>query len=339
MWAEEMQLRHLRYFIGIIDAGSFRAASTQLGISQSALSRRITELEDELGVVLFARSRHGVQPTLAGRAYASDIRSALKTIAAARERALALAQCEREELRFASVRSATRFACIDKAINSFASRRSGTPIHVQRLTAHEISEGLKKGRLDAGITYSELLPEQGLPFIPLHVERVMLAMPSAHPLAARPRLGLAELANVNFVWTARHSSPLFHDALMAACSERGFKPRIAAIIDSTESLTLVRSGVGCTFVASSAASRSDCGQIVLKRVADLSFLLTLIFTWNSNCEPANELASAFRRFSAAHQRLLARQDPGWARLPHQLRNSELARHSEAWVVGRHSHGT
>lgn len=312
-----MQLRHLRYFLGIVDAGSFRAASAQLNISQSALSQRIAELEEELGFPLLLRSRSGIRPTAAGQAYAADIRSALTIISAARDRASALMQTSHEELRFGSIRSATRFACIDKAISSFSRDHGDTPIHLQRLTAGEIASGLKKGRLVAGITYKELLAEQQQPFIPLHVERIMLAMPISHPLAARPHVGLAELEHINFVWTARHSSPVVHDALMNACRKQGFSPRISALIDSTDSLTLVRSGVGCSFVASSTESRMDCRQIVLKPVTELSLPLTLIFTWNSGSEPANRLASSFRRFFAAHQRMLARQEPRWARLPHQ----------------------
>jgi len=311
-----MQLRHLRYFIGIIDSGSFRAASVQLGVSQPALSRRIAELEEELGVTLFDRSRSGVRVTPAGHAYASEIRVALGTIAAARRRAIAAAQCGKRQLRFGSVRSASRFACIDKGINSFARTHRDTSLHVHRLSAGEVADGLSERRLDAGITYSELLTDRSLPTIPLHVERVMLAMPREHPLAGRRHVRLADLAEVDFVWTARDSSPRVHDALMAACNAHGFRPRIAAVIDSTESLTLVRSGVGCTFVTSSTASRSDCKKIVLKPVADLTLPLTLIFTWDSSCSPANDLALIFRRYFAAHRRLLARLTPDWARPPH-----------------------
>jgi DNA-binding transcriptional LysR family regulator len=312
-----MQLRHLRYFIGIMDAGTFRVASTQLNISQSALSRRIAELEVELGFALFSRSRHGAQPTIAGREYAAHVRSALDLLAVAQERASTLAQGSREELRFASVRSATRFACIDKALNSFARGHSDVALHLERLTAIEIADGLKKGQLDAGITYRELLADRNEAYIPLHVEQVMLAMPSAHPLANRPHLGLAELEHINFVWSARRSSPAFYDALMHACQESGFRPQISAVIDSTDSLMLVRAGVGCSFVSSSTEARADCKQIVLKPVVDLSFPLTLIFTWNSRSDPANQLAIFFRRFFAAHQRLLARHGPRWASLPHQ----------------------
>lgn len=61
-----MDLRQLRYFVGIVAAGSFSKAAEQLHVAQPALSRRIKELEEELGVRLLHRTPHGVEVTEAG---------------------------------------------------------------------------------------------------------------------------------------------------------------------------------------------------------------------------------------------------------------------------------
>jgi LysR family nitrogen assimilation transcriptional regulator len=62
-----MQLRHLRYFVSIVEAGSFSRAAATIHVAQPALSQQIAELEDELGVSLLHRSARGVRPTVAGK--------------------------------------------------------------------------------------------------------------------------------------------------------------------------------------------------------------------------------------------------------------------------------
>ncbi|TDR93041.1 LysR substrate-binding domain-containing protein [Enterovirga rhinocerotis] len=61
-----MQLRHLRYFVSIVDAGSFSRAAAIVHVAQPALSQQISELEDELGVALLLRHARGIAPTAAG---------------------------------------------------------------------------------------------------------------------------------------------------------------------------------------------------------------------------------------------------------------------------------
>lgn len=63
-----MQLRHLRYFVKIVEAGSFSRAAATIHVAQPALSQQIAELEEQLGLSLLLRSARGVRPTAAGEA-------------------------------------------------------------------------------------------------------------------------------------------------------------------------------------------------------------------------------------------------------------------------------
>src|SRR5690348_4907207 len=75
-----MDLRRLRYFIGVAEHGGFHRAAAQLNIAQPALTRQIRELEEELGVALLIRSTHGVKLSPAGEVLLSEARRLLPQI-------------------------------------------------------------------------------------------------------------------------------------------------------------------------------------------------------------------------------------------------------------------
>jgi LysR family hca operon transcriptional activator len=88
-----MELRHLRYFIAVADAGSLTVAAEQkLHTSQPSLSRQIRDLEQEVGVQLMNRGAQGVELTSAGKAFLNHARMALLQAEAAKEAALRAAQ-------------------------------------------------------------------------------------------------------------------------------------------------------------------------------------------------------------------------------------------------------
>src|SRR5258707_11327983 len=83
-----MELRHLRYFVAVADAGSLTvAAGRKLHTSQPSLSRQIRDLEDEAGAQLLTRGARGIELTPAGQAFLEHARSALSQVEAAAEAA------------------------------------------------------------------------------------------------------------------------------------------------------------------------------------------------------------------------------------------------------------
>src|ERR1700752_3830777 len=92
-----MELRHLRYFVAVVEEGSFTpAAEGRLHTSQPSLSRQIRDLEDEVGTELLSRSVHGVELTAAGKAFLDHARLALMQVDAAVEAARRAAQPARK---------------------------------------------------------------------------------------------------------------------------------------------------------------------------------------------------------------------------------------------------
>src|ERR1700737_3839447 len=84
----EMELRHLRYFVAVAEAGSLTEAAEQtLHTSQPSLSRQIRDLEQEVGAQLLSRTARGIELTPAGRAFLDHARSVLSQVEAAAEAA------------------------------------------------------------------------------------------------------------------------------------------------------------------------------------------------------------------------------------------------------------
>ena len=82
-----MELRHLRYFVGVAEEQHFRRAAERLQVAQPALSRQIQDLEREMGFLLFDRLPRGVRLSAAGTVFLSDARRILQDIDEAKRRA------------------------------------------------------------------------------------------------------------------------------------------------------------------------------------------------------------------------------------------------------------
>src|SRR5712664_4059342 len=93
-----MELRHLRYFVAVAEALNFTKAATRMRVAQPALSRQVSDLEDELGVDLLKRTSHGVLLTAEGKSCLEEARAILKRADESVTKVRALARGEFGEL-------------------------------------------------------------------------------------------------------------------------------------------------------------------------------------------------------------------------------------------------
>jgi DNA-binding transcriptional LysR family regulator len=98
MLDDEMELRHLRYFVAVAKAENVSRAALKLHVSQPALSRQIRDLEDELGFALLERSAKSVRLTDAGKTFQGEARAVLQRVDEALKKARAVATGGRGEL-------------------------------------------------------------------------------------------------------------------------------------------------------------------------------------------------------------------------------------------------
>lgn len=257
---QPLELRQLRYFVAVAEAGQITLAAERLGIQQPPLSQQVRALERQLGVRLFTRHPDGTRLTDAGRLLLPEARR-LVDGAALTERLMArVATGQYGQLRIAFTSSAAAHAFTPRLLRAFRNRHAGIALEISELNAADLTDAVVSERVHCGLLRVPVALPPGLVFERLLNEPVRLALPSDHALArgagaARPRpVALRQLADDPFVLVRRPGAPGLYANLLALCEAQGFTPRIAAEVDRMmTALSLVAAGVGVTVVPASMA--------------------------------------------------------------------------------------
>lgn len=181
--------RSLQYFVAVAEELNFARAAERLGISPPPLSRAIRKLEAELGVTLFERTTHQVTRTPAGDVLLSEGRLALDALQAAGRRARRAA--ERPGLVLA-VKADGDAGLLEPILERYASEPGSVPVTVRLCGWQEQPRLLRSGEADAALVHAPY-DRTGLDTETLAVEPRLAVLAASHPLAARDRLGLADL--------------------------------------------------------------------------------------------------------------------------------------------------
>ncbi|MDD3799618.1 MAG: LysR substrate-binding domain-containing protein [Novosphingobium sp.] len=274
-----MMIRHLPFFVAVAEEENFQRASQRLNIAQSALSRRIRDLEYELGnVPLFVRMPRGVRLTPSGRALLKEARAILDRLDEAREHAVAIMNGDEGTLRIGYSIGAVRHAFISDLLTAFRTAFPKIALKTELLPVEDLQRKLRDSELEASIFY---LNEPGEEFESLLIaeEHFLVAMPDDHRLAIAESIAFADIADEDFIWYAKMFSPTVHDRMLAEFAERGAAPRItmeSPTCDTTLQLVGARLGLG--FVPPVDASRIPA-NVVLRPVSDFTLGWQFRMVW------------------------------------------------------------
>jgi LysR family hca operon transcriptional activator len=193
-----MELRHLRYFVAVAEAGSLTVAAEQrLHTSQPSLSRQIRDLESELGAQLLTRRARGIELTPAGRTFLDHARLVLSQVGAASEATRRVAHPSKPCFTMGFL-TGHELRWMPEAMRILRDELPNIDVMISSQYSPLLADGLSKGKIDAAF----LRREKGLPDLAFRLlvkEPLMVVLPSDHRLGALKAISPKDLVGETFV--------------------------------------------------------------------------------------------------------------------------------------------
>src|SRR5271167_4511693 len=207
----EMELRHLRYFVAVAEAGSLTvAAARRLHTSQPSLSRQIRDLENELGAQLLTRRARGIELTPAGRAFLDHARLVLSQVEAASEAARRVAHPSKPCFTIGFL-TGHELKWMPEAMRILRDELHNIDVMISSQYSPLLADGLSKGKIDAAF----LRREKGVPGLAFRLlvkEPLMMILPSDHHLATHKAINPGDLVGEIFV-TVSDNAPVLRKVI------------------------------------------------------------------------------------------------------------------------------
>lgn len=255
-----MELRHLRYFVAVAEELNFRRAAERLFIAQPPLSQQIQQLEQELGVLLFDRSRRAIALTPAGTALYQDAVGILDRCEAAMRRARRFGAGVEGTLRIGFAPSAT-YHLLPESVRVFRERYPDVSLELLELLGPEQTQALHDLRIDVGIAI-EATPDEAVTVEEVAEIPLVVALPSDHRLAHLEVVSLSQVTREPFIHFPRLERSGYRRFVERLWERQGRWPPIALETEELQTaLGLVSAGLGCTFAPAPVAGTQRSGLV------------------------------------------------------------------------------
>lgn len=283
--------RDLLAFMAIVEELSFRRAAERLNIDQSALSRRVQNLEEQLGYRLIFRTTREVKLTEAGRVYYEAIAPAIQAIDRAATAASAAARGKSGRLRIGYMSFAAT-ELLPAAVRRYTTAYPDVALELRYLRTQAQKIALSRGELDAGYM---LGPFRNPQFEQLTVarEQLLAVVPMEHWLSTRPHVTLADLAECKLILGSLDQWDFFRLLVDDVFHSAGYRADVAFEPSNTMGiLGLVAAGLGVSIYVEG-LRRFQPQRVMFKPITDCHAQIETILCWNR----ANQ-APALRNFVA-----------------------------------------
>ncbi|MBV4484574.1 LysR family transcriptional regulator [Pseudomonas sp. SWRI153] len=273
-------IRHLWLFLAVAEEQNFGRAAKRLGMSQPPLSEQIQVLEQALKVTLFERSRRGARLTPVGAAILPAVRKFAEQLERL-ELAVEEAVAGQSGMLTIGAISTAMFDVLPGLIEQLKNQYPHLTVSVREIDSVEAIPALEAGDID--LAFARLDGDLGASIrsLPLTEDRLMVALPADHPLAARKRISLSSLATEPLVMFSRKVSPVYFDNLIATCRASGFSPRVLHEVRSVASqIAFVSCGQGIALVPASLKKLAP-DNVVLRPLSQKLNVVTTAVAWNT----------------------------------------------------------
>ena len=303
-----MELRHLRCFLAVAEELHFARAAERLHMEQSPLSRAIKELEEELGVLLFARTTRSTRLTRAGTLFLEHVRRVFAALEQARESVKAAANGFHGQLRVA-------------LSDGITPSRLPTLLALCRLEEPEVEirffevplsqqiKGLHDDLYDVGFAQSDEVGD-GIVAMPVWRDTLIVAVPARHPLLAYKRIPLEELLRYPLVLCDPQVCEGHAKFVDRVLRRADMEPLVAERVASCDlMMALVSAGLALGFTgAARIAAHPDSGVVARPLALRVPPLTTYLL--HAEGQPFDVLARFIERAQAIESPEAPRPKPG-----------------------------
>ena len=241
-----MELRQLYYFVKVARKQHVTRASEELHVAQSAVSRQIHQLEEELGVPLFAQKGRNVQLTPVGRMFLGRVEAILADLDRAVQEIREFLDPERGEVRIGFPHS-LGISMLPTAIAAFRKEHPNVRFRLRQGTYSSLIRDVIQGDVD--LAFVSPFPENHDRVVGelLLTEELYAVLPPQHPLAGRSEIRLDELRDEPFVMFSEMYS--LRGIVLDACRKAGFVPNVGFEGEETDTIrSLVAAGMGVSLL-------------------------------------------------------------------------------------------
>jgi len=278
-----LDFRRLYYFVVVAEELHFTRAAERLHIAQPPLSYQIQQLERELGVQLFERTRHHVQLTDAGQVLLDAARRIFgqveQTVYAVRR----VGQGEVGFLTVGFIPSASN-NILPIVLQAFRQRFPDVQLFLKEMTPDQVVRGLHDQQIDVGMLYLPL-DDSELNTQAILREPLLAVLPSTHAQAAQPEVALRALADEHFIVPSRYIAvPGLRSHIMEACRQAGFTPKVVEQAWLMQTIIgLVGANMGVALVPASVRNLHREG-VIYKPLQDVSTEVSMGVIWRRDEE-------------------------------------------------------
>ena len=262
-----MELRQIRSFLSVAETLHFGRTAELIHLSQPALSLQIRALEAEVGVRLLERNRRKTTLTPAGRAFRDAAIAGVAQLDRAIRNARLAADGKLGLLRIGFISTAGSELLPD-TIRAFRELNPEVEFSLRNILTAEQIQMLEAGALDIGFLRLPIGGHTQLEVATIHREPFLLVVPASHPLGARKKVRLSEVAGQDFVMYDRKHAPGFHDQVFGMLRNAGIVPNVCQTAGEMPTLiALVAAGIGISILPTSAV-KHNIAAVVGCEIAD-----------------------------------------------------------------------
>lgn len=301
MYNQQVELRHLRYFVAVAQELHFSRAAEKLQIAQPPLSQQIRQLEQILGARLFERNHHSVALTTTGQVFLEEARLILEQVEHALSRVQDAQQGLVGWLDIGYIKSTSTTTIIPDMLAIYRQRFPTVEIRLREVNIQDQLQAIQAQQIQMGfVTCPQEIPVE---LDSVVVERIPLVAVFAqqHPLASQASVPIRSLSNESFIFCQRQASHFFYDRIIQLC---GFSPRITQEVpDIHMQLGLVAANLGISIVPASSVAIRNLG-IVYRPLADLDGDCTIetVLVWRRK-----DISPLVQEFLAVAQEVLGQR--------------------------------